>query len=113
MNWCPKIACSELRNEATLMRVKKELIEMSPFFGDMSNIYQSNNSDFVALNHANLQADNSFFWRDEYGDLSCGMLDFGGFARGPFAAKFAGCITGADADVLMAHIDGIFGCYVD
>merc|ERR1711981_773950 len=113
MNWCVNIACPELRNEAALQKVKKELVEMSPYFGDMSNFYQSNNSDFMALNHVNYQADNAWFWRDEYGDLSCGVLDMGGFSRAPFASRFAGCVTGADADVLIANLEGMVQCYVD
>uniref|UniRef100_A0A7S4V3V1 Uncharacterized protein n=2 Tax=Alexandrium monilatum TaxID=311494 RepID=A0A7S4V3V1_9DINO len=86
---------------------------MCPHFGDMSGAYQSNHSDFIAANHANLQADNAWFWRDEYGDLGCGILDWGGFARAPFTMRFTGCLSGADADLLLAHIEGICQAYVD
>eukprot|EP00930_Biecheleria_cincta_P042051 TRINITY_DN28921_c0_g1_i1.p1 TRINITY_DN28921_c0_g1~~TRINITY_DN28921_c0_g1_i1.p1 ORF type:complete len:722 (-),score=108.87 TRINITY_DN28921_c0_g1_i1:144-2309(-) len=111
--WCPKIAAPELRDEATLMRVKAELIEMAPYFSDMSEYYQRNNSDFVGLVHANLQVDNAWFWRDAYGELDCGVLDWGGLTRQPFAAKFAGCVSGADCDLLLAHIEGLCQCFVD
>lgn len=111
--WCPKIAAPELRDEATLKRVKAELIEMAPYFSDMSDYYQRSNSDFVGLAHVNLQVDNAWFWRDEYGDLDCGVLDWGGISRQPFAAKFAGCVSGADSDILLAHIEGLCQCFCD
>jgi len=113
MNWCEKLAPPEVRNEETLQRVKSEILEMCPYFGDMGGSYQNANSDYIAANHANLQADNAWFWRDEYGDLSCGMLDWGGLARAPFAMRFTGCLSGAPAEILLAHIEGICQAYVD
>merc|ERR1719220_2887061 len=107
MNWCPKIADPKVRDANKLQKVKEELVEMSPYFGDMSKFYQSNNSDYIAVNHANLQADNAWFWRNELGELDVGVLDYGGFGRAPFALKFSGCITGADPEVLLAHVEGI------
>ncbi|CAE7392610.1 atpA [Symbiodinium natans] len=63
--------------------------------------------------HANLQADNAFFWRDEYGTLACGVLDWGGFNRTPFCMNFLGCLSGADPEVLLAHEEGIIRCFRD
>ena len=69
--------------------------------------------DYIAAMHANLQADNAFFWRDEYGQLDCGVLDWGGFSRMPFCVNFLGCLSGADPEVLLAHEEGILRCFRD
>merc|ERR1712187_278100 len=79
----------------------------------MSGTYQNNRSDYVGASHVNLQADNAYFWKDEYGDLACGVLDWGGFGRSAFAVRFIGCLSGADAPVLLAHEEGIIRCFVD
>jgi len=113
MNWCEKLAPPEVRNAETLQKVKEELLEMCPYFGDMGNFYQSSNSDYIAANHANLQSDNAWFWRDEYGDLGCGILDWGGFARAPFTMRFTGCLSGANAETLLTHIESICQSYVE
>merc|ERR1740121_943427 len=96
-----------------LRRIKDELVEMAPHFTDISEYFQMNNGDYVAAMHGNLQADNAFFWRDEYGDLGCGVLDWGGFNRGPFCRGFLGCLSGADPAILLAHEEGILRCFRD
>jgi len=112
-NWCVNIVPADLRESHTLQKVKDEVLEISPFFGDMSTYYQANNSDYITANHANLQADNAYFWRDEYGDLAGGVLDWGGFSRAPMGSRFIGCLSGADAEMLLGHIEGILQRFVD
>jgi len=113
MNWCGKMAPQCLHNPATLQKVKEDLVEMAPFFTDMSNYFQASSSYYVAAVHANLQIDNAFFWRDEYGDLDIGVLDWGGFHRGPFCTRWLGCLSGAGAEVLKGHLHGILQCFAD
>jgi len=104
---------AEMLDIKNLQRIKDELVEMTPYFTDMSDFYQRSNSDYVAAMHANLQADNAFFWRDEYGDLECGVLDWGSFDRAPFCLRFLGCLSGADPQIMMAHEEGIIRCFRD
>lgn len=113
IKWCVKMAPASLRNPGILKKVKAELVEMSPWFKDMSGTYQMNNSDYIAAVHANLQADNGWFWRDECGDLSCGVLDWGGFGRSPFCVRWLGCLSGADTETLLGHEEGIIQCFID
>jgi len=113
MNVVRNMMPSDMLNLVALKRIQKELSEMSPWFADMSEYYQGNNCNFNAAMHQNLQADNAFFWRDEYGDLECGVLDWGGFTRAPFCQNFLGCLSGTDIDVMMAHEEGIVRCFRD
>lgn len=34
---------------------------------------------YTSLGHCNLNIDNAYFWRDENGELDCGVFDWGGF----------------------------------
>ena len=61
--------------------------------------------------HANLQIDNGFFWRTQSGELEAGLLDFYNFTRAPFAGIFMGCLSGAEPDVLTAHLPGLMRCF--
>lgn len=112
-NWCVKIAPPFLQKTEDLQRVKGELLEMCPYFKDLSDYYQLNNSKWLAVNHANLQADNAFFWRDEYEQMACGVLDWGGFSRSPFCVRFLGCLSGAESDLLLDKLLDICTCYAD
>lgn len=111
--WCVKMAPPQLQDQQALTRAKAELLEMSPWFKDMSGSFQMNDSNFTAAVHQNLQADNAWFWRDEYNDISCGILDFGGFGRSQFCVRWLGCLSGADTETLLAHEEGIIKCFVD
>jgi hypothetical protein len=100
------------KDKAKLQKMKEEIMEMSPYFDDI-HLYISNSSDWVAAMHMNLQADNAYFWKDEHGDLDVGVFDWCGFGRSPFVRNFFGCLSGADADVLDAHEEGIMRMFCD
>mmetsp|Transcript_90011 Transcript_90011/g.197082 ORF Transcript_90011/g.197082 Transcript_90011/m.197082 type:complete len:520 (+) Transcript_90011:36-1595(+) len=61
--------------------------------------------DYVTFTHNNLQIDNAFFWRREDGVLEVGLLDWGVLSCAPFASAVQGCISGAEAEVLLQHRD--------
>jgi len=107
------VSVTSLLQGGKLAKIKEDILEMFHHFPGMSHQFQFNSPDYFAAMHANLQADNAFFWRDEYGDLSCGVLDWGGFNRSPFCMNFLGCLSGADPEVLMAHEEGILRCFRD
>ncbi|CAJ1377375.1 unnamed protein product [Effrenium voratum] len=112
-NVIPSMVPGFLLQGGKLARIKEELLEMFPHFQGMSGQFQVNSPDYIAAMHANLQADNAFFWRDEYGDLDCGVLDWGGFNRTPFCVNFLGCLSGADPEVMLAHEEGIIRAFRD
>ena len=43
--------------------------------------------------------------------LEAGLLDFYNFTRAPFAGIFMGCLSGAEPDVLTAHLPGLMRCF--
>lgn len=73
--------------------------------------YALEKPEFSALTHPNLQIDNGFFWRSDGGELEAGLLDWYGLTRAPFASIFMGCLSGAEADVLTAHLEGLLSCF--
>lgn len=112
-NVIPNMVSQDMLAGNNMEKVKNELLEMFPHFTAMSGRYQLNNPDYIAAMHVNLQADNAFFWRDEYGDLDCGVLDWGGFNRAPFCMNFLGCLSGADPEIMIGHEEGIIRCFRD
>mmetsp|Transcript_95623 Transcript_95623/g.214081 ORF Transcript_95623/g.214081 Transcript_95623/m.214081 type:complete len:727 (+) Transcript_95623:113-2293(+) len=107
------IASKEMQNIDKLRKMKEELVEMAPYFTDLSGFFQASDSNFIGACHANLQADNAYFWRDEYGDLDCGCLDWGAFGRMPYPGNFLGCLSGASPVDMMEHEEGILQVWVD
>jgi len=108
----PQLFSRRGRDPRLLEKMKRELCEMAPHFQDFQAFFASS-SDYVAAMHLNLQADNAYFWRDDHGDLDCGVLDWCGFNRVPFVANFMGCLSGADSDLLDAHEESLMRCFAD
>ncbi|CAE7742245.1 FNTB [Symbiodinium pilosum] len=100
------------RDKKKLEKLMKEITEIAPHFDDI-RLYVANSSDWVAAMHMNLQADNAYFWHDENGDLDVGVFDWCGFSRTAFVGNFMGCLSGADADLLDAHEEGLMRMFCD
>jgi len=69
--------------------------------------------EMVALQHANLQSDNAYYWRDEEGTMDCGIIDWGSASPGNFTQRLVSSITSAEGEVLDEHEDGLLRCFVD
>ena len=100
------------KNKGKLEKMKQEIVEIAPYFEDI-RAYLANSSDWTAAMHMNLQADNAYFWHDEKGDLDIGVFDWCGFSRTPFVMNFMGCLSGADADLLDAHEEGLMRMFCE
>jgi len=105
----PPDVCDPLKLES----MADELVAMSPYFFDMQRYFQANHSDYVAAMHVNLQADNAFFWRDEYGNMDCGCFDWGNFNRSPFCVNFLGVTNSIETESLIEHLDSMFAFFMD
>ena len=98
---------------AFLERFKAQLVEMAPFF-TAANAYVASDERYIGLTHINLQIDNGYFWQEEEGGrLECGLLDWGGATRLPYTSTFMGMLSGAEAEVLYAHEEGLMRCFAD
>lgn len=67
----------------------------------------------IGMQHANLQADNGYFWRDADGVMDCGLIDWGGASPKHMAQTPMGCLTGCEGEILDEHQDGFFRCLLD
>eukprot|EP00930_Biecheleria_cincta_P022699 TRINITY_DN16543_c0_g1_i1.p1 TRINITY_DN16543_c0_g1~~TRINITY_DN16543_c0_g1_i1.p1 ORF type:complete len:655 (+),score=120.22 TRINITY_DN16543_c0_g1_i1:34-1998(+) len=74
--------------------------------------WKHQDSDFVALAHANLNVDNAYFWRDEEGQLDCGVLDWGGFGAGCLGHKIWWYLNCAEWDTIEQHLRHLIDIFV-
>ena len=113
LNVAPQLFDKELVTKAKLDKFKKEVLEMCPYNEDFK-FYVGNTSDYVGLSHWNLQADNSFFWTDDKGELDSGVIDWSGMQRPlNYVNSFMGCLGGADGHVLAEMEDDCMKVFAD
>lgn len=106
----PHLFPADLCEPSFLRQAKEQCSECARYFDDAA-LYAASKPEFAALTHVNLQIDNGFFWRREGGELEAGLLDWYNCTRSPFAAIFMGCLSGAEPEVLTAHVEGMMGCF--
>lgn len=73
------------------------------------NYWKHMHPDYNAMGHQNLNIDNAYFWRDEDGNLDCGVLDWGGFMQSCVGHKLWWLMNCGDFD----HIQSNFADYLD
>lgn len=69
--------------------------------------------DLIALCHWNANVDNAWFWRNELGELHCGLLDWGRVGQMNVALALVGCLSAAEHSMLEAHLDDLLALFAD
>lgn len=68
--------------------------------------------DFIALCHWNTNIDNAWFWRDEAGELQCGLLDWGMARQMNVGYALWGGLCGASLSVWDRHLDELLALFI-
>ena len=68
--------------------------------------------DFIALCHWNANSDNAWYWRDDAGDLRCGLLDWGNVGQLHLAMALWGCLSSAEPWLWRDHLDELLTRFV-
>jgi hypothetical protein len=67
--------------------------------------------EFIALCHWNANTDNAWYWRDETGELQCGLLDWGSVGQMHVAMTLWGCLSGAQGWIWSDHLDDLLALF--
>ena len=59
----------------------------------------------IALCHWNANVDNGWFWRNNDGDLECGLMDWGNVSQMNVAMALWGCLSAAETDLWNNHLE--------
>jgi hypothetical protein len=61
-----------------------------------------------AFCHWNANIDNAWFWRDENGDLACGLMDWGNVGRMNMVRAISSCLFFAEPEFVIENLDHFF-----
>jgi hypothetical protein len=67
--------------------------------------------DFIALCHWNAHVDNAWFWRDDSGELHCGLMDWGRVRQLNVAYALWGSLSAASLSIWDDHLDELLGLF--
>src|SRR5260370_4682705 len=98
----------------TSTQLNAKLAVQSPLFASNElsiSEFLRQKPQLIALCHWNAHVDNAWFWRNGRGELECGLLDWGHVSQMNVAMALGGCLTGAEPDLLVTHLEPLLALF--
>jgi len=108
----PAILPANIRSEAFIDRLGDEVVELAVHESAIWR-YLENSAEFVALCHWNANVDNAWFWRNEGGQLECGLLDWGCVGRMNVAMAIWGAMCSAETHMWDLHLSELLRLFTE
>jgi len=85
---------------------------MTKYVAEMS-FYTMMMPEYLAMAHLNAQVDNAYYWRNEAGEMQCGLLDWDGVSFSAMPSCLGNAWMGAEADTMTEHEEKLVRYFVD
>lgn len=93
-------------------QLANEIIDISKSLPSI-NAYLYSDPDYIGYAHPNANIDNAYWWRDEAGQLQCGLIDFGGYGCSSVTQILQSSLFSADIWVHEKHTDELLQAFID
>ena len=101
---CPGLLPANITSPTFLRQLATELPRFVEHEQAIKRFLTSANN-LVALIHWNANIDNGWFWRDDSGELECGLLDWGGVNQMNVGLALWSALSGAETTLWDDHLD--------
>jgi hypothetical protein len=109
---CPRLVPQELRSDEFIVRMARDARAIRDHEAAIQRELVGN-PDMIALCHWNAHIDNCFFWRDEAGELQCGLIDWGRVGPITMGSALWGGLSAAHPDIWDRHLDELLARFVE
>lgn len=107
----PQLLPASIRSPGFIARLDREVGRFLEHEATIKRYLQGNPA-LIALCHWNANIDNAWFWRDDEGELHCGLMDWGRVNQINVAFALWGCLSAADHVIWDEHLDELLGLFV-
>jgi hypothetical protein len=101
----PQLLPAPIRSDAFIAQLLAEAPRSIEHSDALRAAAQHGARDLFAFCHWNANIDNAWFWREEGGDLSCGLMDWGNVAQMNMVTAIASGLVFTEPDFLVEHLD--------
>jgi hypothetical protein len=108
---CPQLVPENIRAPAFLARLAEEAPRLAAHQAEIKR-YLYSRPDFIALCHWNANIDNAWFWRNERGEVECGLMDWGRVGQMNVALALWGGLSAAETGLWDEHLDELLALFV-
>jgi hypothetical protein len=75
--------------------------------------YLQSQPDYIALIHWNANVDNAWFWRDDAGQLQCGLMDWGNVNQMNVGLACWGALSAAESSMWNDNLETLLALFVE
>jgi hypothetical protein len=101
----PQLLPAPIRSEAFVAQLLHEAPRSVEHADALRAAVQDGARDLVAFCHWNANIDNAWFWREDNGELACGLMDWGNVGQLNMVTAISSCLIFTEPDFLTEHLD--------
>jgi hypothetical protein len=107
----PQLLPASIRSEAFIAQLLKEAPRSVENADVLRAAMQDGAGGLFAFCHWNANIDNAWYWRDESGDLACGLMDWGNVGVMNMVTAISSCLVFAEPDFVIENLDHFFALF--
>jgi hypothetical protein len=104
----PQLLPESLRTGAFLAQLFAEAPRAVENADALRSVMRVEARNLSAFCHWNANIDNAWFWRDEYGALACGLMDWGNVGQVNMVTALASCLVFAEPNFVIENLGHFF-----
>jgi hypothetical protein len=104
----PQLLPASIRSEAFIAQLMKEAPRAVENAEALRAAAQDSARGLFAFCHWNANIDNAWFWRDDNGDLACGLMDWGNVGRINMVTAISSCLFFAEPEFVIENLGHFF-----
>ena len=100
----PQLLPASIRSDSFIAQLEREVPRSVEHADALRAALQDGAQGLVAFCHWNANIDNAWFWRDDRGDLACGLMDWGNVGQMHMVTALSSCLVFAEPDFVIENL---------
>src|SRR3954451_8038185 len=109
----PQLLPASIRSDAFIAQLLTEAPRAVEHADALRSAAQDSARGLFAFCHWNANIDNAWYWRDEHGQLACGLMDWGNVGRMNMVTAISSCLFFAEPQFVIEHLDHFFALFAE
>ena len=107
----PQLLPASIRSDAFIAQMMQEAPRSVENADALRAALKDSARGLFAFCHWNANIDNAWYWRDDNGDLACGLMDWGNVGQLNMVTALSSCLVFAEPEFLIENLDHFFGLF--
>jgi hypothetical protein len=107
----PQLLPASIRSEAFIAQLLDDGSRAVDHADALRAALQESASGLIAFCHWNANIDNAWFWRDDHGDIACGLMDWGNVRQMNMVTAIWSCLFFSEPEFVIENLHHFFALF--